>query len=361
MQNSISYWQHFLLQETEEKELSPKQRKIAKLDPPADEIDAGDFAALRAGAKIEEKVDMDELEFELKRLKKENPGKKITYGFIQDSPKGYVFYIDGKLVKKDKTDDAIDRSELNMLKKLTPTKEIKAKIDALKAKLGVNDEATNENKDYFLGLKVGDIVKFKDSSDRSVAKVKYSVDPNTTFKITTLHHGHPEVPNPNTHADLKDEYGKEVKKVYTGYLTKNIEESQDHEVSMANNSLETIIKHAMDLKSKLGSEEKDIPAWIQDHITNAANFISQAAENYHEYEEDHDEMELASLKDLEALEECWDCEREEDTLPSLEDMMRELVGLDKDGYTQNAQAVGPFRGASRDMQMSGNLESKKRK
>lgn len=111
--NSISQWQRMLLQEIEEKELSPKQQKIAKLDPPANKIDAGDFKALRAGAEIEE--------------------------------------------------------------------------------------------------------------------------------------------------------------------------GGDHEVSMANNSIETIIKHAMDLKAKLGNDEKDIPAWIQDHITNAANFISQAAENYHEY------------------------------------------------------------------------------
>jgi hypothetical protein len=62
-------------------------------------------------------------------------------------------------------------------------------------------------------------------------------------------------------------------------------EGEDHEVSMANNSLESIIKAAMELKVKLGDNEKDIPAWIQDHITNAANFISQAAENYHEYDE----------------------------------------------------------------------------
>jgi len=66
-------------------------------------------------------------------------------------------------------------------------------------------------------------------------------------------------------------------------IEKNMEEGEDHEVSMANNSLETIIKSAMELKAKLGDDEKDIPAWIQDHITNAANFISQAADNYHEY------------------------------------------------------------------------------
>ena len=124
MQNSISHWQRMLLQETEEKELSPKQQKIAKLDPPADKIDAGDFKKLRGGAKIKE--------------------------------------------------------------------------------------------------------------------------------------------------------------------------GGDHEVSMANNSIETIIKNAMDLKAKLGNDEKDIPAWIQDHITNAANFISQAAENYHEYG-DHEAEETEDL------------------------------------------------------------------
>ena len=59
--------------------------------------------------------------------------------------------------------------------------------------------------------------------------------------------------------------------------------SNDHEVSMANNALESIIQHANELKTKLGQEEKDIPAWIQDHITNAENYISQAASNYHEY------------------------------------------------------------------------------
>ena len=118
MKESISYWQRILMQEVEEeKELSPKQKKIAKLDPPEDKIDAGDFKALRAG----------------KKPKMEN---------------------------------------------------------------------------------------------------------------------------------------------------------QDHEVSMANNSLETIIKAATELKAKLGREEKDIPAWIQDHITNAENFITQASQNYHEYSDD---------------------------------------------------------------------------
>jgi hypothetical protein len=80
----------------------------------------------------------------------------------------------------------------------------------------------------------------------------------------------------------KDEFNdKDLAALRAGEKPKS--EGEDHEVSMANNSIESIIKAAMELKAKLGNDEKDIPAWIQDHITNAANFISQAAENYHEY------------------------------------------------------------------------------
>jgi hypothetical protein len=57
----------------------------------------------------------------------------------------------------------------------------------------------------------------------------------------------------------------------------------DHEVSMAQNQLNSIIKSANELKKKIGENEKDIPAWIQDHITNAENYIRQASSNYHEY------------------------------------------------------------------------------
>ena len=38
-------------------------------------------------------LDMVELEFELKRIKKENPGKKVTYFFTKDDPKGYKIQI----------------------------------------------------------------------------------------------------------------------------------------------------------------------------------------------------------------------------------------------------------------------------
>jgi hypothetical protein len=40
---------------------------------------------------------------------------------------------------------------------------------------------------------------------------------------------------------------------------------------------------ATELKAKMGEDEKQIPAWIQDHIAKAENLISQASSNYHEY------------------------------------------------------------------------------
>ena len=61
----------------------------------------------------------------------------------------------------------------------------------------------------------------------------------------------------------------------------NLEES-DHEVSMAQASLKSIISSATQLMSKLGDTERDIPGWIQDHITNAENYIDQAAQGFHE-------------------------------------------------------------------------------
>lgn len=71
----------------------------------------------------------------------------------------------------------------------------------------------------------------------------------------------------------RDAIGKAMKK-----------EGEDHEVSMAHSALDDIIKNATELKAKMGEGEKDIPAWIQDHVSQAQNFISQANTNYHEYE-----------------------------------------------------------------------------
>ena len=71
-------------------------------------------------------------------------------------------------------------------------------------------------------------------------------------------------------------------------------EGEDHEVSMANNSIDTIIKMATELKAKMGEDEKQIPAWIQDHIAKAENLISQASGNYHEYGDSNESVNEAN-------------------------------------------------------------------
>ena len=167
MENSLSYYRNILLQEVD---LPGDQEKIDVAEPKG-KITAADFAKLRSNKDVKEGVDMKELEIELARLKRENPGKKITYDFVTNSkyPKGYVIKIDGK---------------------------------------------------------------------------------------------------------IPDEKSIDISKVM---------KEEDHEVSMANNSIETIIKAAMELKTQLGNNEKNIPAWIQDHISKAENYITQASQNYHEY------------------------------------------------------------------------------
>jgi hypothetical protein len=65
-------------------------------------------------------------------------------------------------------------------------------------------------------------------------------------------------------------------------VAKNIKEGDDHEVAMAQNSLKAIISASSKLMSRLGNEERNIPGWIQDHITNAENYIEQAAQGFHE-------------------------------------------------------------------------------
>jgi len=64
-------------------------------------------------------------------------------------------------------------------------------------------------------------------------------------------------------------------------IAANLKEG-DHEVAMAQASLKSIVKSAVELHKKLGGMERNIPGWIQDHITNAENYIDQAAQGFHE-------------------------------------------------------------------------------
>ena len=61
-------------------------------------------------------------------------------------------------------------------------------------------------------------------------------------------------------------------------------ETQDHEVSMAGGQLDDIIRNATELKCKVGEKEMNLPGWIQDHISQAMQFINQANTSFHKLE-----------------------------------------------------------------------------
>jgi hypothetical protein len=79
--------------------------------------------------------------------------------------------------------------------------------------------------------------------------------------------------------------GEQVFNKMTELLKHKIGEASDggdHEVSMAGGQLDDIIKNATELKGKIGEKEMNLPGWIQDHISQAMQFINQANTGYHE-------------------------------------------------------------------------------
>ena len=83
---------------------------------------------------------------------------------------------------------------------------------------------------------------------------------------------------------LGEDGGEQVYNKMTELLKSRINEgpeTQDHEVSMAGGQLDDIIRNATELKGKVGQEEINLPGWIQDHISQAMNFINQANTGYH--------------------------------------------------------------------------------
>jgi len=58
---------------------------------------------------------------------------------------------------------------------------------------------------------------------------------------------------------------------------KKMQEAQDHEVSMAQTQLDKTIENARKLKKKLGTKEKNIPAWVQAKITDTDHNMDAAS------------------------------------------------------------------------------------
>jgi hypothetical protein len=103
-----------------------------------------------------------------------------------------------------------------------------------------------------------------------------------------------DLPGDQEKLDVAEPKGKitaaDFKKLRSMKQSKSIKkESGDHEVAMAMSSLKDVISNASQLINKLGAMERDIPGWIQNHITNAENYIEQANQGFHElHNEDYE-------------------------------------------------------------------------
>jgi hypothetical protein len=74
-------------------------------------------------------------------------------------------------------------------------------------------------------------------------------------------------------------------KYKAGKMDEEVETSNDYEVSMSQKQLDGIIKAATELKQKMGEQEFNVAAWVQDHISQALNFITQANTGFNKDEE----------------------------------------------------------------------------
>jgi hypothetical protein len=171
-------------------------------------------------------------------------------------------------------------------------KETVAKIVAEKQGKDLTGDGKIDSKDY-LKARSNAIEKAK-GLDEAANKIKIirkgvSDDPNSNYMEYTLMFNGDEVNAEEfekgwrvmRYDDWDDEW-KDIRNpkkqeiidfinVYNEKNLDNIKEDEDHEVSMAQNSLNSILRSAMELKAKIGDQEINIPAWIQDHITNSEN------------------------------------------------------------------------------------------
>ena len=113
---------------------------------------------------------------------------------------------------------------------------------------------------------------------------KFTVKSSTNNGATILsQNGNQEIQLKTFNGKYTDMKGNEyqIQKISTERVIYE-EETGDHEVSMAMGQLDDIIRNATELRGKIGTDEINLPGWIQDHISQSQNFINQANTGYHE-------------------------------------------------------------------------------
>ena len=243
--------------------------------------------------------DLDDLTkqmYEGQEDKSLSPHDKITYDNSGKIIKKERLFLRGKVNIKGPNRDP-DVRELN----LSANQEVRP----------FQGMTENQEVSEGLGNEIGNKVYFKPDSNfgkkfpssEGYYAVIQDVTPASNYNMNALY-------KVVVHDKDDNEIGA-IRADWTNFSNKPINENhegQDHEVSMANNSLDSILWAVGELKKHLGDQERDIPAWIQDHITNAENFITQAAKNFHDYnggeeteeptEDPAKDMSLASLMEV---------------------------------------------------------------
>lgn len=104
--------------------------------------------------------------------------------------------------------------------------------------------------------------------------------------------------DPKMRQELLAAFEEDIKAIISKYDNKyEIFEAEDHEVGMAMSQLEAIFKATQDLEDKIFKDggERNIPAWIQSHITSAYEYLKQANDNFHEIKEDDVKEDLSAV------------------------------------------------------------------
>jgi len=248
--------------------------------------------------------DLDDLTkqmYEGQEDKSLSPHDKITYDNSGKIIKKERLFLRGKVnIKGPNRDPEVRELNLSANQEVRPFK----REDDDKHPAGWPGMTENQEVSEGLGNEIGNKVYFKPDSNfgkkfpssEGYYAVIQDVTPASNYNMNALY-------KVVVHDKDDNEIGA-IRADWTNFSTKPINENhegQDHEVSMANNSLDSILWAVGELKKHLGDQERDIPAWIQDHITNAENFITQAAKNFHDYgaeeptEEPANDMSLSSL------------------------------------------------------------------
>ena len=262
---------------------------------------------------------------------------------------------------KDNMDEAVGNFELKKLARefysvIKPVKgvqqlQVKTSNDILKTKSGFSQRAftagtTNQNQVAREGIAN---VYIEVHEKENALQVVIGGQENTAMVAQRIDQALTAFVMKNYKDQLQAEYGKSddgsvyyitVRLKQATNETENLAEdglNEDYEVAMAQDSLDSIIRAAMMLKTQMGDKEINLPAWIQDHITNSENYIYQAAKGYHE--SDAQMNDKAGEEEMNEGGSDGDYEHDQEVEAKSEELYNKGLKLFRQGKTKEAEVL----------------------